>query len=287
MPTSKKYTAYPRRLVSFQKINEETFSPTEPTVYVIEWDGVIYELLISYQPENRQTVVWGNGAIDKGKHPMPIFQRHSWGKELDFNGIWYFDPTLYLGEANLCWCYGTNARWYLKDIAYLVYIIVNRWQISLQNTLFFGSSAGGFTSICLAILLHGKALAINPQFDCRRYFSTHVKRFKKQVLEIAEELIPERISVVECIRKEAYFPSIHIIENLLSENDMKDQLAFFLKEISLCDEEGPLRLAFYRDIKGHVGLPSSKKCMEWIRQDMSIVDKTEALLPPKWIQAYD
>ena len=86
-------------------------------------------------------------------------------------------------------------------------------------------------------------------------------------MKIDEELIPERISVAEYIRKETYFPSIHIIENLLSENDMNDQLAFFLKEISLCDEEGPLRLrlAFYRDIKGHAGLPSSTKCIKWIR----------------------
>ena len=29
------------------------FSPTEPSVYAIEWDGITYELRIFYQPENR------------------------------------------------------------------------------------------------------------------------------------------------------------------------------------------------------------------------------------------
>lgn len=271
---------YPRKELSFHQLGAENFSPEVPTIYAIEWDGVTYELLIHRQPKSGQAVVWGNGAVDKTKHSLPIFQRHSWGNSQAFNGIWYFDPTLYRGESSLYWCYGTNDRWYLKDIAYLVYFILNTWNISMKQVLYFGSSGGGFTSMMLAVLLRGKALAINPQFDCRRYYnSTYLNLLKEHVLDTSEELITARISVVECIRKEKYFPSIHVVENLLSKRDMKDQLIFFLEEISSCDEEGPLRITFYRNTNGHNGLPSKEQCIELIKQDMPTPE-----LPPEWIR---
>ncbi len=281
--SSGKHIIYPRKNLHFHQVGVEDFSPAEPTIYAIEWDGVTYELLIRRQPENRQAVVWGNGDVDKKKHSLPIFDRHSWGKELTFNGIWYFDPTLYRGEASLCWCYGTNDRWYLKDIAYLIYLILRKWNVSLQQVLYFGSSAGGFTSMMLAVLLHGKALAINPQFDCMNFWPRLVGLFKKQVLRSGEEVLLERVNIVELIKKEHYCPSIHIVQNLLAENDMKKQVSVFLQQLPLCDEDTPIQIDFYKNIKGHSGIPSKEECLELIQKEIPLPDKEHILFTPQWL----
>lgn len=195
-----KHIVYPQKNISFSDLNNENFSPHEPTIYSIDWHGVKFYFLLRRISTSNKVVLWGHGAIDK-KKPMPVFHRHTWGSEIDVNGIWYFDPSCYLGEANLCWGYGTNDRWFLKDIAYIIWCILKKWGISTSDALFFGSSGGGFTSIALATFLRAKAFVINPQLFCEKYNSIALNRFKSSCLKDNEELKSERLNIFLIMKK--------------------------------------------------------------------------------------
>ena len=249
---------------------QESFRSSEPIIYEILWNDVKYEFLINWREGSHQAVVFGTGAIEKGKYNPPIFSRNTWMQDLPCSGIWYFDPTIYLGEATLCWCYGTNKRWYLEDICAIVKKILDKLEVRMSDTLFFGSSGGGYTSAILASMLHGKATAINPQWIILNYYPEHVKRFQETVLKPGENLLDERIHAISLFKRESNFPFIHLIQNIMAERDMTTQLIPFLSEITVAqiDCGGRLIVEFYSAEGGHNAMPSKDETLRLIGEDL-------------------
>lgn len=110
---------YQTRRLSYEALESSCFTPGELTLYEIAYQGVVFEFLLHLVPDSRQLAVFGNGNIHKSAQ-LPIFHRMSWYTQLPCSGLWYFDPSLYLGEARLCWGYGTAQRWYLAAIAQIL-----------------------------------------------------------------------------------------------------------------------------------------------------------------------
>ncbi len=74
--------------------------------------------------------------------------------------------------------------------------------IQNENTLFMGSSGGGFTSFMLATLLKGsKVFVNNPQTNITKYFKSPVKQLYNTIYPTAgegfENFESERVNVVE------------------------------------------------------------------------------------------
>lgn len=166
---------YPRIEISHEELKNIAHFPAGPVWYRINWDGVDFDFLVVSKKPSRKLVILGTGDFDKSRNPMPIFSRHSWWEDINANCIWYFDPSALQGEASLCWGYGTNDRWLLKDIASLLEIMASA--LDAPEMLFFGSSGAGYTSLALATLLRKKALAINPQLDCLAFYPSIVEKF--------------------------------------------------------------------------------------------------------------
>ena len=126
---------YPTKPVLYSQLEEEDFCSVDGTIYDILWDGVHFEFFIHYKPDSAQAVILGTG--DVGQHPRPYFSRISWAKELPYTTIYYTDPTSYMPPCTLGWGYGTNDRWYLENIAVLLYQILMSAALydtaSLQN----------------------------------------------------------------------------------------------------------------------------------------------------------
>lgn len=256
------------KVIQFSDLEQEAFQVTEPTIYEIHWDGVKFEFLISRKPDSNQAVVFGTGDVgdNKGKYQFPIFSRGRWTGDLLCNGIWYFDPTVYLGEATLCWHYGTNQRWYLEDIAQIVQIILKKWNISMEDTVFSGSSGGGFSSIMLAAMLRGKAAVINPQFIVTKFHAHLVEQFQNSVLKHGETLIDERINVVSFFRTANYFPQVYIKQNINATHDVETQLLPLLSELRNlqfnCAER--VHVEMYNIEGGHASQPTKKEHLRWL-----------------------
>lgn len=122
-------------------------------------------------------LILGSGAIDPQKHSLPVFQRHSWADEIASSTIFYNDPTLYLGNINIGWGQGNENHFYLESISAIIEKMTEILNIKPENITFYGSSAGGFSSLFLSGLIKGStALVNNPQTVVFNYYQTHVQK---------------------------------------------------------------------------------------------------------------
>ena len=258
-------TVYPTVELDYGDIYKIDFCRKQLTTYIIQWDGVSFTFAIRCPPKARKAVVFGPG--DVGHRPdLPTFHRLSWAEQVPGCTIYYFDPSVYCGKSGLCWGYGTNQRWYLENIAVLIKKILDRLGIPLTDTLFFGSSGGGYMSILLAAMLHGRAIAINPQLELERDYLSRQKRFRAAVLESEEELLPERTHVLRLLEREGFFPPIQIIQNQTAQMMVIDQLLPFLDQLSQWDKTGVegLCIQFYNQGGGSGALPCKEDCLKFI-----------------------
>lgn len=264
---------YQTRRLSYQELDEVEFPDGQLILYEIEKDGVLFELLLHPVFSSRQMVVFGNGRVYKHDE-LPVFQRISWYSDVACSSIWYFDPSLYLGEARLCWGYGTNQRWYLRDIAAILQKIFEKLNISGNNLLFFGSSAGGFTSIMLACMLRGKAEVINPQYFPFKYYPSTVEQMKRSCLKAGESLQEERVNAVVLFCREGFVPFIHCTQNAAASDDMYVQLLPFLEQVKEAFPEDLCRIHvtyLYSD-RGHNAWPSQSVSIQTIQDTLSYQD---------------
>ena len=268
---------YRTKSISYEELDTENFRSTEDVIYDILWDGVHFEFFIHYKPDSAYAVIFGNGGLNRTKKnttPMPFFHRISWASRIPGTAIYYFDPTLYLGDLLAGYGYGTNDRWYLKQIAVLIDRILNKLNIPLTNTLFYGSSVGGFTSICLAAMLHSRATVINPRLNAEKTASRVVESLKENCLKEGETLLSERTNVMSVFQNEGYFPLLHIIQNIDDKFNMKTQIIPFLDQMSIepMDCTGRLHFEFYFLEGGHNAGPPADVCLQQIADDMPLAD---------------
>lgn len=263
---------YPTKVVPYERLEEEDFRSTEGTVYDIVWDGVHYEFFIHYKPDSTQAVILGTGSVI-GTKVNPLFVRIAWAQEMPGTAIYYSDPTSYLPPCNLGWGYGTNDRWALKDISALLQKILDKLHIPTGNTLFYGSSGGGYTSMLLAAMLRSRATIINSQFNIEGYIPAKcVDQLKQVCLKEGETLLPERTHAATFFQQEGYFPPLHVVQNIRAKKDITTQLSPFLDalaDLSL-DWSDRLRIEFYADDGGHTAMPSKEVCLKHISEDLVV-----------------
>lgn len=260
---------YPTISLRYEELDDLVIPPRKSIIYNIAWNGVHYEFLIRHKPESTQALVLGTGAV--GEHPRPYFARNSWAAEFPCTAIYYSDPTSYMGECHLGWGYGTNQRWYLEDIAILTLRILRKLKIQPEDTLFYGSSGGGFTSMLLASMFHSRATVINPQFFIENYRKLPVGQMKAVCLKAGETLIPQRSSISAMFEAVNYFPVLHIFQNILSSGDISLQLSPFLAKASTSklSTEIPLRIDLYFKEGGHNAMPDKNVCIEQVTEDLA------------------
>ena len=262
---------YPVKIVQFNNLKKENLDCVEPTVYVIEKEKARFEILIKREKGSSKAVVFGSGTVFMPRDKWPVFYRHSWMNDIACNCLYYFDPTLYLADINLGWCYGTNERWYLREIGEILAVILEKIGVEPKDTLMMGSSGGGFTSIMLATMLHTRCQAINPQIDFRNYWAKLVDSIGEKLLKPGEEWIEERVNAVAFMRAEQYIPHIHIIQNILERHDIYNRIAPFIEDLCKMNAEcgyDKIRVDFYHHLEGHNGMPTKEKNLEYIRQDL-------------------
>lgn len=260
---------YPTVTLNYEALDQVQFEPGKGTIYDILWDGVHFEFFVHYKPDAPGCIIMGTGLVDS-QRPRPYFSRISWAEDLPATAIYYSDPTSYKKGCHLGWGYGTNDRWYLMDIATLLKKLLSKLGIPLGQVLFFGSSGGGFTSILLASMFKSRALAINPQIFVENYKEAPVRALKNSCLKPGESLLPERVDVLAAFRHLGYFPHIHILVNLRSENDRDAQLLPFMRLLPHSASVSPERLHIdcYTAEGGHNAMPSKTRCLQLIGNDL-------------------
>ncbi len=243
----------------------------QATLLEVNYSGVTHYVLYYYRSDSDKCVVFGTGAINKKKIQIPHFDRLSWHTQLPCNSIYYFDSTLYLNESlNLGWLYGTNRRWYMEEVESIVLKILKKMRVGLNDTVFVGSSGGGFTSMAMAAHLHSRALVYNPQLICRKWSKPHIERLEC-VLEEGEELLEERLNLNRVIENSRYCPELRIVQNVYAEDDIINQIVPFMKDLSPEYHLGNrVRFDFYSNTLGHNGMVDNVRTQEMILEELGL-----------------
>ena len=261
-----------------KSIKELIIGKNEPLNLVIQWDEVKYEFLVNLKDNTENLIVLGSGAHDpkKGDKP-PIIQRHSWINDFDESLIYYNDPTLYLGEMNLGWGYGTHERHYIEEISIILKEIFIKNSVRNENVFFYGSSGGGFMSAMLACLVKGStAIVNNPQTIVTNYFKPLVKKMYDAVYDDNssdfKSFITSRVNLIEFFKLNQYVPHIVYTQNLASKHDIERHLTPFIKELSQLDDKlfsGKINMQYYMNKKqGHNPL-DKEDTLKFIRKAIS------------------
>lgn len=204
-------------------------------------------------------MVFGGGDFNREKDAPPVFPRHTWASRVNANVVWWFDPSVYLGDAGVCWGYGQNKRWYLADVLELIALFIKAWRTDFKNTLFYGSSGGGFTAFALATLARSAVTAINPQCFCLDFWPGVVARFRRSCLKKGEKVIEDRLNLLRIMKNAGFVPPAVIFQCINAKRDLETQLFPFLRGLSNLNLPiKQMEIKFYENPKGHKGMPDKE-----------------------------
>jgi glycosyltransferase involved in cell wall biosynthesis len=251
--------------VTIQEYELENYEIPRDSMYVLRVmkDAVPYEYLIHRRSENDRLVIFNNGAVAGGNVKVPVFQRHSWAQIMKTSTVFCMDPTLYLnGLLQIGWGIGRNENYYLENSSLILKRLIAKMGIHPENTVIYGTSAGGYLSLIMGIYLKGaKVVVDNAQLDIRYWM------FKEALDEVVAFCFDsagiamqyrERFSIEDAFEKHGYVPKIYMHVNLCSEADNSTQLVPFLKNAEkmkgITEYNDMEIILHYEPEKGHNGI---------------------------------
>src|SRR5699024_8090500 len=233
-------------------------------------DEVKFEFLLLLRLQSNKALVMGSGAFNREKIESLIFNRHKWIDDIEESTILYNDPTLYLDDKiNIGWAYGSKGSHYIKEIGDILKVIYKKAEINPNRVLYFGSSAGGFTSLMLASYMKGRAFVNNTQTNINNYYKTFLDNLKRAVYgDVSHDLDEKRANVVAWFKHNKYVTKIHYSQNLACVHDMQKHFLPFLEQVSKIDSNvfgGRITTYLYSDKeRGHDPI-SNRETMGIIR----------------------
>ena len=264
--------------VDFNELDTYNFPQNELFGLNVKYKNILYCFIIKFRPKSDNLICFGPGAHQRDEVKTsgesidpPYFDRWSWHKYFNDSFIAYSDPMfLYDDEIVLGWFIGDKYQWYLETISLIIKKLVKNQQINYEKILFFGSSGGGFASVCLGTLIKGsKVMVNNAQFFVLNFVSPdHVLKTLFRILEndfqLRKEeiiqLIPYRFDAIELFKKEKFVPEIIYYVNAESKADINTQTLPFINKISKLNfGKNKLTIQFYHEKKKrpHNPLPNN------------------------------
>ena len=222
-------------VVSIEQIR---FCDDVSAFYNVAGEALPYAFYFKMPIKGRPLMIFGQGFQDRKLIQLPRFQRMDWASKFDCNVIIFSDPTLHLSsDMGLGWCVGNKSHYVTPRLVKIVEMARDYLGLENRNLLFYGSSAGGFTSLMLASFFHNSsALVNNPQTDILNFkmggaLSMLKIGFDGISISQARELYGERMSFIERIRTGAYIPKIYYLQNALDDHHFNDHMIPFVFEV--------------------------------------------------------
>jgi len=215
-------------------------------------DGVPFEFLLCAREAAQYLLVFGQSALsNRSAVPLPAYHRWTWFDDFpEASCLALNDPTLYNHETMLGgWFQGTQSRFYMDDGVSLVRKIAEQLGIPASRIFFYGSSAGGFSSLMMAGLLEGAtAIAEIPQTDMRKY---HVKSalqallthcYAGMSLDEVSSLYADRLSVLDLYMRLGRIPNIVYLQNSADTIHLRNHMVPFIEGLECFLAKGKSRV---------------------------------------------
>ncbi len=227
---------------------------------------------------SKEIVVMLPGAIDRSKK-IYNFQRHSWSNDVDYSLLSMLDPTVREdNEISIGWFQGLGDNYAGDNLVKLLKKLFFKNNVDESDVTFFGSSAGGFSSLKLANDFPcSKIIAINPQIYIYNYSENEFSKLLKYTFfnEDKNNVInknKDRLSVNIDFTKRA--APIYYYQNTSDLHHMSKHLEVYLATLNNNDfqvvennkiaELKKLNVLFYEDSESGHSPPNKMKTIEII-----------------------
>ena len=250
---------------TIQSLTEFNLFYDEPVVNKIN-DWPYPNHFFSYFKSNStKLVVMLQGAIDRTKIPLPIFQRWSWSEDIEASVLILNDPTLFGNNFRIGWWQGKEEQYAIPSAGEFIKLVINKLGYSLKDLLFFGSSGGGFSALMMAGHLKGSmAIVNNPQTNILEYREGHVQpflhtKFRGMSKKEAFDRYPTRFSVSELFKSMNYIPRIVYYQNVKDPFHFENHYLAFVQQLYESGiDPNEFQSILYADDKGHNPLDALK-----------------------------
>lgn len=269
--------------LKMEEIETYEFPQDQPFGLEIIKNNALFYLIIKFSSTNKNFICMNPGAFERDRCTSdgeliepPYFSRWSWYRYFDESVIITADPMIFRDkDMKIGWMIGEKDQWYVETLSIIIKKLAINQNVLADNILFFGSSGGGFISLCLAILTrNSKILVNNSQLSIPRYSEIFLDKSLDSVLPTFEgmtkkEIIEQyshRLDLIELIKKEDYAPHITYYVNAKSNPDIKKQALPFIREHLAQEQHKELDVIFYSEEKEktHNPLPN-KETIEIIK----------------------
>ncbi len=209
------------------------FSDTDEHI-AVKFSSYTYHIFFKKR-DSKKLLIFFNGAIDRSRGSLPVFQRKSWIDAFDANILIFDDPTVNNENDLMMGWYIGNAQ---ENVQYHIIQIIKAFLKSLNidqsDTYCFGSSAGGFMAMITATHLREvTAIVNNPQTDVFKYHSHIVEQFTTQNFEHRDLAnYTARFSVPDLIKKLQYIPKVFYWQNIYDEFHYLHHYLYFHKALN-------------------------------------------------------
>lgn len=244
--------------VNFANLDKDFLNTSNHQVIKIEKDNLHFYFKVELK-ESDKLLIFSNDALNPGTSTKPIFTRSNWHEDFNANCLYIDDLTIHNTDLRIGWGMGTTERFYLEDYSDIAKRIASLLEIKDEDTIYFGSSSGGFMSMMLATLhKDSSAIVNNPQAYVNRYTRVFVKRLYEQIFPDMEEKYilkkyAKRFSVTNLMRLENHVPKILYIQNRLHKPDMDTQYYPFCRMLDKYEmDRRKVNFLLYNDeLSGH------------------------------------
>lgn len=227
---------------------------TSEAWYTVDLGG--FNLDFYFRPSDiKRAWIFSPGWLDRKQFPIPYFQRIKWFSSLQGIGISLSDPSLSLDDdIQVGWFLGSDKADFLQETSKYIGELMEYNGISRDETLFFGSSAGGFSSLGFATYLRGsRALVVNPQTDLFRFHNIPElgkiirSGFNSRNTTQLSIQYPWRFSISSLFMKENYAPSCLIMINTADDWHVSEHIAPLLASLSGSPLTNDINVKFFYD----------------------------------------
>lgn len=272
---------------AFNTVNLETVPHIEydKCVYKFLNNGIEYNLFTHFKKGNKKLLILGQGAIETSEiKQKPVFHRHSWTKDFDCNVIILSDPTVNIGrnkELSLGWFQGDKNNNCMYHVIQLLRTFVRTLDIEHKNIIFFGSSAGGFSSLMMAPHFKGSLACVNnSQTNIFNYHMENVEallysNFDGMTIEEYKQKYPTRFYPIHLYQKLNYIPNIYYIQNLVDKFHTKHHYELFIRDLMKMSRESNIvcnvnSCLYYDEETGHAPM-SKQETLEHINKAFDLL----------------
>lgn len=241
------------RSIKFEELKNNILFDEKVEVKINK-DGIDFYIKYHLKRNSKKLIVFSNGAFNKSKGVLPVYNRHSWSNDFEENCIFIDDKTIHNTDLILGWGVGTKNRYFINDYSEIVKKFSEILFVDSNNVYYYGSSAGGYMSIMLAIRHRDStAIANNPQTIVYNYFPYIVKNLFSEVFPKMErkEVIKNynlRLSLSAVMKKRNYIPNLYYLQNREVEFDMNNHYRPFCERLNKHGlDTSPINYILYSD----------------------------------------